>query len=188
VAQSHLPIGQPSLVSRAEGRLLYELDGKPALQVLARLQEIPGMRDLDGALPYLGLGISPAPGEPFNEDDFISVQLLGVEEESGALVVGSRIDEGHSVTFTLKDGMGARRALERALCRLATGSAPPFGVYFDCASRGTDLYGVDELDLALIEKALGRFPLLSLRTSFELGPSGGATGLHLFTGVLALSG
>ena len=38
----------------------------------------------------------------------------------------------------------------------------------------------------LIEKSLGPFPLLSLRTSFELGPAGDALGVHLFTGVLAL--
>ena len=45
---------------------------------------------------------------------------------------------------------------------------------------------MDGLDLDLIEKSLGAFPLLSLRTSFELGPAGDALGVHLFTGVLAL--
>jgi hypothetical protein len=42
------------------------------------------------------------------------------------------------------------------------------------------------LDLSLIEKSLGAFPLLSLRTSFELGPAGDFMGVHLFSGVLAL--
>jgi hypothetical protein len=45
---------------------------------------------------------------------------------------------------------------------------------------------VPGLDLSLIEKRLGRFPLLALRTSFELGPWGVGVGMHLFTGVLAL--
>jgi small ligand-binding sensory domain FIST len=187
VAQSHLPVGGPALVSRSEGRLLHELDGRPALEALARLRELPGLSDIAEALPLLGLGVAPAPGEPFREDDFQSVALLGVDEETGALAASARVPEGHSVCFTLCDGMGARRALDRALTRLA-GAAPRFGLYFDCASRGTSLYGVDELDLSLIEKALGHFPLLSLRTSFELGPAGGGTGLHLFTGVLALAG
>jgi small ligand-binding sensory domain FIST len=188
VAQSHQPVGTPALVTRAEGRLLYELDGKPALQALLDLQELPGLRDIEAALPFLGLGASPAPGEAFSEDDFVSVALLGVDEDSGALAVGARLEEGRGVCFTLRDGMGARRALGRALGRISLGGAQSFGVYFDCASRGTELYGIEELDLRLIEKSLGAFPLLSLRTSFELGPSGGATGVHLFTGVLALSG
>ena len=98
---------------------------------------------------------------------------------------GVPIPEGHSVSFTLRDGMGARRTLQQALEKL--GPPPPaWGVYFDCASRGSNLYGVSGLDLRLIEQSLGAFPLLSLRTSFELGPAGDSTGVHLFTGVLAV--
>jgi small ligand-binding sensory domain FIST len=183
VAQSHQPIGQPLLVTRSEGRSLIELDSHPAVEALAALAEQPGLSG--EALQFVALGLSPRPGEPFRDDDFLSVQLLGVDEERGSLETGIPVPEGHSVTFTLRDGMGARRTLQSALDRL--GSAPPeWGVYFDCASRGSTLYGVDGLDLDLIGKSLGSFPLLSLRTSFELGPSGGGVGVHLFTGVLAL--
>lgn len=187
VAQSHQPIGSPHLVTHSEGRMVVELNGKPAAQALAALGDVPGLRDLEGALPFLGLGVAPAPGDPFREDDFVSVSLVGIEEDTGALAVGATVAEGSSVCFTLRDGMGARRALSRELAKLA-GPAPDFGVYFDCASRGSELYGVDGLDLTLIEKSLGAFPLLSLRTAFELGPAGGGLGMHLFTGVLALSG
>lgn len=185
VAQSHQPIGKPALVTRAAGRDLLELDHKPALQALAALAELPGLADLSGALPFLALGVSPMPGEPFREDDFVTVPLLGVDEQTGGISVGARVEEGLSVCFTLRDGMGARRTLERSLGAVA-GITPSYGLYFDCASRGTQLYGIDELDLGLIEKSLGTFPLLALRTSFELGPSGPGTGLHLFTGVLGL--
>ncbi len=185
VAQSHQPIGKPSLVTRTDGRDLLELDHYPALHALAALADLPGLADLSDALPFLALGVSPSPGEPFREDDFVSVPLLGVDEETGGISLGARVEEGRSVCFTLRDGMGARRTLEKSLGALS-GITPSFGIYFDCASRGTQLYGVDELDLGLIEKSLGRFPVLSLRTSFELGPSGAGTGLHLFTGVLGL--
>jgi len=187
VAQSYQPVGEPALVTRVEGRLVHELDGRPALEALLALQKLPGLADIGGALPFLGLGVSPAPGEPFRADDFVSVALMGLDEKSGALSVGARLEEGSSVSFTMRDGIGSRRALDRALGTLG-GRRPSFGVYFDCSSRGTELYGVEELDLSLIEKALGQFPLLSLRTSFELGPSGAGVGLHLFTGVLALAG
>ncbi len=188
VAQSHQPIGVPALITRAEGRMLYELDGKPALQALLGLRDLPGLRDIENALPFIGLGLSPSAGEHFRDDDFTSLALVGLDEETGAIAASGRVEEGRSACFTLRDGMGSRRALTRALGQLERSGPPPFGVYFDCASRGTDLYGMDEFDLSLIEKSLGAFPLLSLRTSFELGPSGGATGLHLFTGVLALGG
>jgi small ligand-binding sensory domain FIST len=185
VAQSHQAVGKPLLVTRAEGRLLLELDGKPALEALAALDDIPGLGDLEGALPFLAVGAAPAPGQPFREEDFVTLPIVGVHEDQGALAVGGKVAEGTLVSFTLRDGMGARRTLTRSLSGLA-GGAPSFGVYFDCQSRGTQLYGVPGLDLSLIEKRLGRFPLLALRTSFELGPFGVGVGMHLFTGVLAL--
>ncbi len=183
VAQSHQPIGKQMLVTRAEGRSILELDSHPALEALSALSEQPGV---DGeALQFVGLGLSPRPGEPFSTADFVTVPLLGVDEEQGSLETSVPIPEGHSVSFTLRDGMGARRTLQQALDKLR--DAPPaWGVYFDCASRGSALYGVSGLDLRLIEQSLGAFPLLSLRTSFELGPAGDATSVHLFTGVLAI--
>jgi small ligand-binding sensory domain FIST len=187
VAQSQKSLGKPMLVTRAEGRLLRELDGRPALEVLAGLDEIPGLGDLEQALPFLAVGAAPNPGEAFREDDFLTLPIVGVHEELGALALGGAAAEGTHVTFTLRDGMGARRTLTSALSALQPG-APSFGVYFDCASRGTQLYGVPGLDLSLIEKQLGRFPLLALRTSFELGPLGQGVGMHLFSGVLGLSG
>jgi small ligand-binding sensory domain FIST len=183
VAQSHSPIGNPLLVTRSEGRSLLELDSHPAVESLAALSHLPGLSG--DALQFVALALSPRPGEPFSPDDFISVQLLGIDEERGSLETGAQVPEGHSVCFTLRDGMGARRTLQTALSRMA-GAPPAWGVYFDCASRGSTLYGVDGLDVGLIEKSLGAFPLLSLRTSFELGPAGDATSVHLFSGVLAL--
>ncbi|HZX95857.1 MAG TPA: FIST N-terminal domain-containing protein [Myxococcales bacterium] len=183
VAQSHQPIGKPLLVTRSEGRSVLELDSRPALEALATLSEQPGLAG--DALQFVALGLSPRPGEAFSADDFVLVPLLGVDEEQGTLEAGAPVPEGHSISFTLRDGMGARRTLQHALDR-ASAHPPAWGIYFDCASRGTALYGVDGLDLSLIEKSLGAFPLLSLRTSFELGPAGDFMGVHLFSGVLAL--
>jgi small ligand-binding sensory domain FIST len=183
VAQSHQPLGRPLLATRSEGRSLLELDSRPAVEALQALSEQPGVTG--EALQFIALGLAPGPGEPFGAEDFISVPLLGVDEERGSIETGIAVPEGHSVCFTLRDGMGARRTLQGALDRLS-GAPPGWGVYFDCASRGSNLYGVGGLDLGLIEKSLGAFPLLSLRTSFELGPAGRSTAVHLFTGVLAL--
>lgn len=183
VAQSHQAIGNPLLVTRAEGRSVLELDSRPAMEALSSLAEQPG---LDGeALQFVALGLCPRPGEPFSPSDFVSIPLIGVDEERGSLETAAPVPEGHSVSFTLRDGMGARRTLQTALSGLGAPS-PAWGMYFDCASRGSALYGVTGLDLRLIEQSLGSFPLLSMRTSFELGPAGDSTGLHLFTGVLAV--
>src|SRR5207248_3938189 len=113
VAQSHQPIGQPLLATRSEGRSLLELDSRPAVEALAALAEQPGVSG--EALQFIGLGLSPVPGEAFRAGDFIAVPLLGGDEERGSIETGTAIPEGHSVCFTLRDGMGARRTLQGAL-------------------------------------------------------------------------
>ncbi|MBS2024835.1 MAG: FIST C-terminal domain-containing protein [Deltaproteobacteria bacterium] len=186
VAQGHQPVGKRLLVTAADGRMIRELDGRAAVELLAALEAEPGMQDLSSALPFLALAAAPAPGEEFKDDDFVTLPLLGVDEDTGGLAVGGPISEGTQVTFALRDGMGARRATERMLETLATQGKPQLGVYFDCSSRGSALYGIEGLDLSLIKKSLGSFPLLGLRTSFELGPAGASVGLHVYTGILGL--
>lgn len=187
VAQSHQPVGPRRFVTAVDGRMVRELDGRPAVEALAELASEPGMQDLSANLAHLSLASALAPGEELQEDDFLLLPLLGVDQGTGGLAVGGPIQEGMQVTFALRDGIGARRALQRALGRLPAAAAS-FGVYFDCASRGAQLYGVEGLDLTLIQKALGPLPVLCLRTSFEVGPAGPGTGMHLYSGVLALGG
>src|SRR2546427_6474248 len=40
---SHQAIGEPMLVTRAEGRSLLELDSHPAMEALSALSELPGV-------------------------------------------------------------------------------------------------------------------------------------------------
>src|SRR3989454_1935993 len=95
VAQSHQPIGKPMLVTRAEGRSLIELDSRAAIEALSALSEQPGV---DGeALQFVGLGLSPRPGEAFSVADFVSIPLLGVDEEPGSLETSAPVPESHSV-------------------------------------------------------------------------------------------
>ena len=63
---------------------------------------------------------------------------------------------------------------------------PPFGLYFDCISRGSGLYNLPDHDSAYIGQQLGTVPITGLFTGFEIGPLAGSTGVLQYTGVLAL--
>jgi len=67
-------------------------------------------------------------------------------------------------------------------------SASPaaFGLYFDCASRGSGLYNIPGHDAAYIRQYLGPVPVAGFFTGFEIGPLADATGLLQYSGVLAL--
>ena len=71
----------------------------------------------------------------------------------------------------------------------AYGSAPPrFGVYFNCAGRGSALYGQPGLDPELIRRRFGAMPVVGIESSFEIAPACGQPRIHMFTGVLLLAG
>jgi small ligand-binding sensory domain FIST len=63
---------------------------------------------------------------------------------------------------------------------------PAFGLYFDCVSRGSGLYGMPDHDSAYIGQSLGQVPVAGFFTGFEIGPMGDRTGLLQYCGVLAL--
>jgi small ligand-binding sensory domain FIST len=67
-------------------------------------------------------------------------------------------------------------------------SAPKFGVYFNCAGRGSDLYGQPGLDPELIQRRFGPLPLAGIQSSFEIAPTCGRPRIHMLTGVLLLAG
>src|SRR5205823_11031097 len=102
-------------------------DPSPTALYPLSLHDALPISGLDGeALQFVALGVSPRPGEPFSVEDFVSVPLLGIDEERGALETGAPIPEGHSVSFTLRDGMGAQigratselQSLAYLVCRL----------------------------------------------------------------------
>jgi small ligand-binding sensory domain FIST len=65
---------------------------------------------------------------------------------------------------------------------------PAFGLYFNCAGRGSALYGRSGLDPELIRRRFGRLPVAGIESSFEIAPACGRPRVHMFTGVLLLVG
>ena len=104
-------------------------------------------------------------------------------------MLSEEVEPGQRLAFAVRDAEAARKNLEgtvRELSRELAGSAPIAGLYFDCAGRGTQLYGTSGVDLRLLRARFPDLPLIGMRSAFELAPHRGRLALHSFTGVLAL--
>lgn len=189
VAQGCRPIGRPAVVTRASRNRVLELDSAPALEAFVALRSEPLLEDLSAAAPFLAAGLAP-PGGP--EDHYVVRNLVGLDPAQGALLLSEEVPTGTRFSFVLREAMGAREATGAAASALAAdlreGGTPFFGFFIDCASRGTGLYGVQDVDVLQIKRRLGEFPLAGFRSSFELGPIGAAAGLQLYSGVLGVFG
>ena len=188
VAQGCMPIGEPYAVTRAEGNVVQQIAGRPALDVLR--EAIQTVENAEERIPraglFAGLAMDPAKS-PLERGDFLVRNLVGVDRQSGAVAVGERVRVGQTIQFQLRDARASREDLEAALASLRSrlaGRRPVFGCYFNCAGRGQGLYGQPDHDVTVIREALGPFPLAGFFGNGELAPVGRRNFFHTYTGVL----
>ena len=190
VAQGCAPIGEPYVVTRAEGNVVHRIAGRPALEVLR--EAMATVENAEERIPraglFAGLAMDPAKS-PLERGDFLVRNLAGVDPRSGAVAVAERVRVGQTIQFQLRDARASREDLEATVASLRTrlgGRRPVFGCYFNCAGRGQGLYGEPDHDVTVIRQALGEFPLAGFFGNGELAPVGRQNFFHTYTGVLLL--
>ena len=190
VAQGCRPVGNPYIITRADGNVIHELGGR---QPLARLRELAAMlpgrdQELLAQGVHLGVVIDEYRAEP-GQGDFLIRGVVGADPESGAMVVGDEIQVGRTVQFHVRDADSADQDLRRALDResAALGGRRPAGaLLFTCNGRGSRLFSEPDHDAGLIAKILGEIPVAGFFCAGELGPVGRRNFLHTFTASIAL--
>jgi small ligand-binding sensory domain FIST len=174
-------------VTRVRGPLLLEIGGEPALDVLsvagANLEEQP--------LIFVALARSAdVQGSEGRMPERLLRPIQGVDPSRRGVVVGEEISSGEwHAGFTIRDASAARadmEALSRDVLRASAGAAPRFGLYVNCAGRGSNLYGATGVDTRILRTKLGNVPIAGFQSAFELTPFHGALELQLYTGVFGL--
>lgn len=190
VSQGAAPIGPALTVTQAEGNLVHELSGRPALDALR--DAIEGLAPSERAKLAGGLllGIqADVPSGPATPADVLVRGLLGADPERGTVAVGAELEEGTVVRLHARDAASADRDLRDALAlrRTAFGGVSPVGaLLFTCNGRGSELFGVPDHDAEAVRDELGAVPVAGFFAAGEIGPVGGATYLHGFTATVAL--
>src|SRR5262249_27189801 len=116
---------------------------------------------------------------------FLIRNLLGADEDSGALVIGASLHDTQVVQFHLRDALTSAEDLERRLTAYREGivpASPPAGaLLFSCLGRGKYLYGKVDHDTDAFRRLVGPLPLGGFFCNGEIGPVEGTTFLHGYT-------
>lgn len=183
VSQGCRPVGRPYTVTRAEGHLLQELGGQPALQ---RLQDLAGeLPAADRQLLSQGVHLGRVIDEhklDFERGDFLIRGVMGAEQATGALAVGDELEVGATVQFQVRDAESA----DEDLRALLSGRSAEAALVFTCNGRGVNLFGVPDHDAAIVSELTGSSAVSGMFCAGEVGPVGGKTFLHGFTASVAL--
>ncbi|HEX4336218.1 MAG TPA: FIST C-terminal domain-containing protein [Polyangiaceae bacterium] len=173
-------------ITAVRGALLVEIDGEPALDVLAAHGESLADRPL--LLMVLADEVDSRSSES-GRPALVVRGIQGVDPDRRAIVVSDEVREGMRVAFAVRDGRAAREdfeAMSRELEREIAGAAPRFGVYLNCAGRGSGLYGAHDVDAKILRARFPGVPFAGMASSFEIAPHFGRPTMQLYTGVFAL--
>ena len=156
LAQGCRPVGDPLFVTACEGNLISELDGRPPKELLSALFETLDGADRARFGDALCIGLAlPGPRQAIGAGDFLMRNVLGLDPDSGALWIGSRIAPNAIVQFHLRDGQAASDELEERLAlSLAGDLAPSAALLFACVGRGRNMFGVSGHDSGTLRRMI----------------------------------
>jgi small ligand-binding sensory domain FIST len=177
VSQGAAPLGREVTITAAEGNMIHELAGRPALETIETIiaELSPCERVLIAGGMLIGIVIDAAKPE-YQHGDFLVRGLLGADPDTGSVAVGASVATGQVVQLHARDAASADEDLHRSL-RLrvdAMAGSPPVGaLVFSCNGRGSAMFGLPDHDATVV--AAG-----------EIGPVGGRSFLHGFTATVAV--
>jgi hypothetical protein len=184
------PASDYHTVTKADRNVVLEIDGKPALDIIAKMLGPDPNRGWEDYPLFITLGVNK--GEKFGEykaEEYANRLCMAIDRERRGLVMfepdltpGTEIQlMRRSVDFEyireraqqLYDGLGSRQ--------------PFLGIYIDCMGRAASYCGSEGEEGAAIQQVIGsEMPLLGMYTGVELGAVAGQQQALDWSGVLCV--
>jgi hypothetical protein len=195
ISHGMVPIGAERKVTRSKGNVIYEIDGKPALEVLEEyLPEHALVEDRDW-MPYaISLALIFEAPSYMKDEEYVVRGVPAVRMADGSITVQTEVQEGTSVWFSSRDKEKITTGFDlmaQQIKKQLGDETPKLVFQFECLTRGKLLFREQEK-----QELLRRFrqsvdpdvPWAGFYTIGEIGPVENHNDRHLYTSVvLALS-
>ncbi len=184
------PAGRYHTITKAEGPLVLEIDGRPAIGMIEQLLGAGSNKTWEDFPLFVTLGVNRGQRfGPFREEDYANRLCMAVDKERGGLIMfendlqaGSEVQlMRRSIDFTY---VGKR--CDELLARLE-GRKPFFALYIDCAGRAAAYCGTEREEAEEVQRIIGgRMPLLGMYSGVEIARVGQQIQALDWTGVLCV--
>jgi hypothetical protein len=190
----YVPIGGERKVTRSQGNVIYEIDGKPAVEVLQEYLPDPALAENWGARLANSFALCFRAPRYIKDEDYIFRAVLSVNKAEGSLTLATAAQEGTSVWFSSRNQEKVTTGLDRMATQIKRqlgDTQPKLVFHFDCTARGKTMFR-DQEKLRILRRfrqAVGPdVPWVGFYTFGEIGPVGEHNCHHNYTAVvLALS-
>lgn len=187
VSQGCRPIGEPYVITQSSDHVIQQLGGQPAMAAMKHLTETISDRDRDLVRKGMLIGtVIDETRRPFGRGNFLVRNIVGLDQKKGAILVGDQPRMGQTIQFHVRDAVTAEEDLQLLLDGEELKNPPFAALLFTCNSRGKQLFGSPNHDLAIIRERFGPIPIAGFFAAGEIGPIGDTSFLHGHTAVLCL--
>src|SRR5215216_2315478 len=135
-----IPIGGERKVTRSQGNVIYEIDGKPAAEVLKEYLPEHALAEDEDWLPYsVSLALCFRAPSYMKDEEYIVRGVPAVNLTDGSITVQTEVSEGTSVWFSSRDKEKLATGLDRMAAQIKEqlgGEKPKLVFQFECATRG----------------------------------------------------
>ncbi len=188
VSQGCRPIGEALPVTGVEDNIIQTLGSRPAWRILDdAFQSLTGTEKAaaKGNL-FAGLAMTEY-REEFHRGDFLIRNILGADEETGAVAVAAYPRVGQTMQYQLRDAAAADEELTQLAVSLRDSGVKPFAsLLFSCGGRGRGLFGTPNHDASILADTFGGHASAGFFCNGEIGPVGGKNFVHGYTASVAL--
>ena len=195
ISHGLMPIGGERKVTRSQGNVIYEIDGKLALEVLKEyLPEGALTDDRDWMRYAIALALTFKAPSYMKDEEYVVLGVPAVRMADGSIIVQTEVQEGTSVWFSSRDKEKITARFDRMAQQIKEqlgGEKPKLVFQFECLTRGKFLFREQEKLQVLkrLRQSIGPdVPWAGFYTIGEIGPVEEHNLRHLYTSVvLALS-
>jgi hypothetical protein len=195
ISHGLVPIGGERIVTRSKGNVIYEIDDKPAVEVLKEhLPEQALTEERDWMRYAISLALCFRAPSHMKDEGYVVRGVPALRMADGSIIVQTEVSEGTSVWFSSRDKEKMITGLDRMARQIKEqlgGEKPKLVFQFECLTRGKTMLREQE-KLQLLKRFRQSVdpeaPWAGFYTIGEIGPVEKHNDLHLFTSVvLALS-
>ena len=195
ISHGCIPIGGERIVTRSKGNIIYEIDGKPAMEVFD--EYIPKgalTEDRDWFRYAISLSLCFRAPSYMKDEEYVVRGMPSVSMADGSITVQTEVPEGTSVWLSSRDKEKVSNGFDRMAAQIKDqlgGEKPKLVFQFECATRGKLMFREQE-KLQLLNRFRQSLdpdaPWIGFYTVGEIGPVEEHNLRHLYTSVvLALS-
>jgi len=195
ISHGCIPIGSARTVTRGEGNVIYEIDGKPATEVLKEYLPEQALAEDEDWVPYsVSLALCFRAPSYMKDEEYVVRGIPAVKLADGSITVQTEVQDGTSIWFSSRDKQKIATGLDRMATQIKHqlgGDQPKLVFQFDCATRGKMMFREQE-KLQLLKRfrqSVGpEVPWVGFYAFGEIGPVEEHNNRNLYTAViLALS-